>query len=257
MRRVIKIGTSTTLTSQGQINYKQLAAIARGVVELMEAGDTVTLVTSGAVGVGRGLLSSGPTPVVDPGRSTLAAMGQIALVEAYRTEFHPVAVAQLLVDHTHISQPSSAMALQAALHHLWNVGIVPLINENDALTSIASRIGDNDTLAALVAGLVAADQLVLLSDIDGLYTDNPATNPEATRVSVVPRVSLEHFGQFGEGTPGPFGSGGIVSKLRAAHIAQDYGIETVLAAGHDEAVWNRLMQKDYQSFTRFAAQKEA
>ncbi len=256
MRRVVKIGTSTTLTDEGHINRKRLETIARGVTMLMDAGDTVTLVTSGAVGAGRGLMAAGAdTP--SPGRSALAAIGQIALVNAYQSVFHPIAVAQILVDHTHVSQSSAAMALQATLHHLWNLGIVPLINENDALSSAGHRIGDNDTLAALVAGLVAADQLVILSDIDGLYTDNPATNPEATRVSFIPRVSLEHFGQFGDGSPGPWGSGGIVSKLRAAHIAQGYGIETVLAAGHDETVWNRLVDQDYRHFTRFAAQKEA
>ncbi len=256
MRRVVKIGTSTTVTPEGQIDRKRLAAIAKGVAMLLDSGDNITLVTSGAVGVGKGLLN-GRTQTPNMGRPALAAMGQIALMSAYQSVFHPLAVGQILVDHSHVSQPSSAMALQATLHHLWNVGIVPLINENDAISGAEQRIGDNDTLAALISSLVAADQLVILSDIDGLYTDNPATNPKATRVLTIPRVSLEHFGQFGDGNPGPWGSGGIISKLRAAHIAQGYGIETILAAGHDDTVWQRLIDQDYANFTRFAAQKEA
>ena len=256
MRRVIKIGTSTTITAKGQINQNRLATIAEGVAMLMEAGDNITLVTSGAVGAGRSLLNRG-TDAPHTGRSAFAAIGQIALMTAYQSAFHPLAVAQILVDQSHVSMPSSAMALQATLHHLWNLGIVPLINENDALSGVDQRIGDNDTLAALVSSLIAADQLVILSDIDGLYTDNPATNPNATRISIIPRISLEHFGQFGDGSPGPLGSGGIISKLRAAHIAQGYGIETILAAGYDDTVWQRLRDQNYENLTRFAAQKEA
>jgi glutamate 5-kinase len=256
MRRVIKIGTSTTVTSDGQIDRARLNLIARGVNQLIADGEQVALVTSGAVGVGRGLLSC-TSGAGEPTRGALAAIGQIELVKAYQLAFSPVLTAQILVDHGHVSDSSAAMALQTALHHLWNLHSVPLINENDALGAAGRRIGDNDTLAALVAGLIKADQLIILSDIDGLYTDNPNTNPDAIRVAVLPRVSLEHFGQFGEGEPGPWGSGGIISKLRAAHIAQGFGIETLLAAGHDDTVWECLRARRYDSFTRFAAQKEA
>lgn len=255
MRRVIKIGTSTILQDNGQADQERLTHIAQGVSRLLEAGEELVLVTSGAVGLGMGQLSSAEETL--PSRACLAALGQPLLLEAYRRAFGLTPVAQLLVDHSHISQPSQVMSLSTALHHLWNSAILPLVNENDALSAGSVRIGDNDTLAALIAGLVSADQLLILSDIDGLYTDNPATNPNAERVTSLPRVSLEHFTQFGSGNPGRWGSGGIVSKLKAAHIAQDFGIETVLASGQDQTLWEHLLEGDYEQGTRFSAQKEA
>ncbi|MCY0877920.1 MAG: glutamate 5-kinase [Firmicutes bacterium] len=255
MRRVIKIGTSTILTKQGAINKELLKTMATGVLKLVHHGDTVALITSGAVGCGRYLLGTHFADRIS--KSALAAVGQPYLMRAYQEVFDPVPVAQLLVDQSHVSRPTEAMALETAIHHLWKAGIIPLINENDALSSAGHRIGDNDTLGALVAGMVSADQLVILSDIDGLYTDNPSTNPTATRVQRIARVSHEHFHQFGDGRPGPFGSGGIVSKLKAAEIAQGFGIETILASGHDPEVWDWLIEGRYERATRFEAQKEA
>jgi glutamate 5-kinase len=249
MRRVIKIGTSSTLSPNGQINQDRLGIIGRGVRQLCQAGDTIALVTSGAVGAGHSIA---------PGsRAFLAAVGQVALAEAYRKALAPLPAAQILIDHSHIAQPSSAMALQSVIHQVWNSAGIPLINENDALGASGQRIGDNDTLGALVAGLIGADQLVILSDIDGLYTDNPFTNPQATRISSIPRVSLEHVAQFGDSHPGPWGSGGIASKIKAAHIAQGFGIQTLLAAGHDDSVWDDLLSQRYENFTRFAGEREA
>lgn len=249
MRRIIKIGTSSTLDQAGHINHHRLGIIAQGITRLMDDGDSLALVTSGAVGLGR-TLTTGP-------RSVLAAVGQIALAEAYRTALFPLTVAQLLIDQSHVGESSPAMALQATIHHIWNNHGVPIINENDALSGAGTRIGDNDTLAALVAGLIGADQLVILSDVDGLYTDNPVTNPGATRIRAIPKVGLEHLEQFGAGDPGPWGSGGIISKIRAAHLAQGFGIETLLAAGHDDTVWDNLRGKRYHNFTRFAGAEEA
>lgn len=255
MRRVIKIGTSTILTSTGTINTHQLRMIAQGIMQLVRCGDQITVVTSGAVGLGRRILSAAHAR--RPSRQALAAVGQPCLIQAYQEVFHPTPVAQLLVDQSHVSRPHASLSLQAALRHLWELEVIPLVNENDALSGAGHRIGDNDTLAALVAGLVNAEQLVILSDIDGLYTDNPSTNPQATRVSLVSRLSPEHFGQYGTGAPGPFGSGGIVSKLKAAHMAQTYGIETLLASGHSENIWADLIDQRHDHCTRFLAHKEA
>lgn len=254
MRRVIKIGTSTILTSDGTINMPQLQMIAHGVMRLMRSGDQITVVTSGAVGIGRQVLSAEHARRAV--RQTLAAVGQPRLIQIYQEVFGPIPVAQLLVDPIHVRHPY-ASPLQAALQHLWDLGIVPLANENDTLSGAEHGIGDNDTLAALVAGIANAEQLVILSDIDGLYTDNPSTNPQATRVPLVSRLSPEHFGQFGAGTPGPMGSGGIVTKLRAAHIAQTYGIETVLASGRSQTIWDDLIDQRHDHCTRFLAHKEA
>ena len=255
MRRVIKIGTSTILTSNGTINKPQLRMIAQGIMQLVRCGDQITVVTSGAVGLGRRVLSEAHAR--RPSRQALAAVGQPRLVQTYQEVFHPTPVAQLLVDPSHISLAHASLSLQAALHHLWGLGIIPLVNENDAISGAGHRIGDNDTLAALVAGLTNAEQLVILSDIDGLYTDNPSTNPRATRVPLVSRLSPEHFGQFGAGAPGPFGSGGIVTKLKAAHMAQTYGIETILASGHNENIWADLIDQRHDHGTRFLAHQEA
>lgn len=247
MRRVIKVGTSTALTADGEIYTQRLATIASGIKHLITQGDSVIVVTSGAVGAGR--------RAAPASRAAAAAIGQVLLADAYRAAFHPLGAAQLLVDQNDLTQSNAVLALQTVIHHIWNSHAVPIVNENDALRGLGRSIGDNDTLAALLSGLIGADQLVILSDIDGLYTDNPFTNPNAQRIAALPRVSTEHFGQFGEGHAGPWGSGGIVSKLKAAHIAQRFGIETILAAGHDDQLWTALLQRDYERVTRFGGEE--
>lgn len=251
MRRVIKIGSSTAFSSDGTINARQLARIGTGVRALWHAGDQLVLVTSGAVAAGRTRI--GP----DGPRSVLAAVGQLDLMAAYSEALRPLTAAPLLIDQHHFNTPAAALALASTIHQLWQRGIIPVLNENDALSSGADRIGDNDTLAALTAGMIHAKQLVLISDVDGLYSDNPSDNPTATRIAVVPRVRRDHFVQFGSGSPGPLGSGGILSKLRAAHLAQDFGIETLLCSGHSASLFDDLGNNCYDTFTRFAAQQEA
>jgi glutamate 5-kinase len=251
MRRVVKIGSSTTFKADGSINSERLSRIGMGIRALWDHGDELVVVTSGAAAAGRARVSSGAP------RSVVAAVGQLDLMAAYREALDPLLTAPLLIDQHHFNTPSAAMALATIIHQLWRQGILPVLNENDALSSGADRIGDNDTLAALLAGMVQANQLVLLSDVDGLYSANPALNPDATRIAVVPCVMGEHYTQFGSGEPGPLGSGGILSKIRAAHMAQNFGIETLLCSGSSATVFDDLQEGRSEGFTRFAAQKEA
>lgn len=251
MRRVLKIGSSTAFSADGTINSGQLARMAAGIRTLWQSGDQLVLVTSGAVAAGRARIGA-QSP-----RSVLAAIGQLDLMTAYTEALGPLPAAPLLVDQHHFNTPAAALALASIIHQLWQRNIIPVLNENDALSSGSDRIGDNDTLAALTAGMVHAVQLVLISDVDGLYSDNPAANPLARRIAVVPRVDHNHYVQFGLGTSGPMGSGGIISKLRAAHLAQDFGIETLLCSGTSPTLFDDLKNNRYDTFTRFGAQQEA
>ncbi len=253
MRRVIKIGTSTALTPHGSIHEQRLSEIATGLRLLIARGDQVVLVVSGAVGLGRSLHPK--TPLSHAARQAHAALGQTLLLEAYRTALRPLAAAQLLVTGADFQDPVVSSTFRDTLLHLMAIGAVPLVNANDPITSHQTSI-DNDTLAAHVAALWGAEQLVLLSDVDGLYSDNPRTNPNAYRIPVMSWVTPAHLDQFAHGSPGPWGYGGIVSKLRAAQIAQEAGVETILMAGDSPGVWHALASRDYRQATRFQANKE-
>lgn len=248
MTRVIKIGTSTLLAPRGTVDRDRLAAIARGVKQLMQEGDSIILVVSGAVSLGRTLPQSRSLS-----RPSLAALGQSRLIAYYQDALLPYASAQLLLTPHLLSHPEQVDFLRDTLTSLVNAGVVPLINGNDATSP---GVGDNDTLAAAVALLMGADQLVILSDVDGLYTDNPETNPTASQIPRLSWVTEHHFGQFGQGRPGPQGSGGIISKLKAAAMAQEGGIETWLMPGHHPEVWSYLQQNRHGLGTRFEARKE-
>lgn len=251
VRRVIKIGTSSILKQDGELSAYAINNISQGVRHLSHIGDHVILVVSGAVGVGRYM-----TAEASSSRSTLAAIGQPRLIAAYQSALAPLITAQLLVSADHFAHLPSALVLQDSLHHLWKGGIVPLINENDAVNVGASRVGDNDTLAALVATLIHADQLVLLSDVDGLYTENPRNNSLAQRIPYVPWVGPHHLSRYG-GSAGPLGSGGMHTKLKAAQIAQHAGIETILMSGKDPHVWSNLQENNFGQATHFGAREEA
>ncbi len=248
MTRVIKIGTSTLLSPRGTVERDRLAAIARGVKQLMQEGDAIILVVSGAVSLGRALSRSRSLS-----RPSLAALGQSRLMAHYQDALLPYHSAQMLLTPALLSHPDQVEFLRDTLTSLLSAGVIPLINGNDAT---CPAVGDNDTLAAAIARLLQADQLIILSDVDGLYTDNTETNPNAIKVARLSWVTEHHFGQFGQGRPGPQGSGGIVSKLKAAAIAQEGGIETWLMPGHHPEVWSCLRQNHHGLGTRFEARKE-
>ncbi|NMP22391.1 glutamate 5-kinase [Sulfobacillus harzensis] len=247
MRRVIKIGTSTLMDVQGQVDRDRLVSISRGVKQLMQDNQRVVLVVSGAVALGRTLPQSRHLS-----RSALASLGQTRLMAYYQDALLPYPSAEMLLG-SDVEETGRATQLTSTLDDLTEAGIVPLINGNDATEC---HVGDNDVLAARVARVWGADQLVILSDVDGLYSDNPGTNPKARRIARLAWVTEHHLSQFGPGNPGPLGSGGIVSKLAAAALAQEFGIETILTSGRHPEVWDWLRTGRYHLATRFEARKE-
>lgn len=243
MRYVIKIGTSTLIGPEQSICGPALHTMAKGLKALMP-GNHVVLVVSGAVGLGRSLPTRMPMS-----RAAQAATGQASLISAYQTALAPQRVAQLLVDNGH----EPPRDLSAIVENLIANDIIPLVNGNDALHP---NVGENDTLAAYLATQWGADQLILLSDINGVYTDNPAHSPIARRIPSVPWVTESHLVRFRDGCAGPLGSGGIVSKLRAAMIAQEAGIPTILMSGRDPRIWDWISQNHFPESTRFEAERK-
>jgi glutamate 5-kinase len=274
VRVVAKVGTSSVTHSDGTLNDAMFTSLAAQIAVLREAGHEVLLVTSGAVAAGVAATGMAQRPSDVGTLQALAAIGQSRLMERYNAVFasHGLVTAQvLLVPHDFGDRQQYLHARQTMLR-LIELGVVPIINENDAIANDEIRFGDNDRIAALVAHSVAADVLVLLTDQDGLYTQDPRSNPDATLVSTVaPDDDLLSVAAGSAGTAR--GSGGMASKLSAARIASWSGIRTVIArAARDRvlidavdpavAVGTTFLGRDRQLSARrlwiaFAAQPDA
>ncbi|MBC7646152.1 MAG: glutamate 5-kinase [Pseudopedobacter sp.] len=224
-RIVVKVGSSSLTDETGRITPPKLWAIARAI---MSTGAQVALVSSGAVAAGRGLLGR-EHPRTLPEKQALAAVGQAALMQDWARAFAPHAVAQFLLTADDILERTRFVSAKGALEAAFKLGVVPIINENDTVATAEIKLGDNDTLSAWVAYLIGAEQLILLTDVDGLYTANPREDPTATRISVVDDISSVE--QLAGGAGSSRGTGGMFTKLRAARIAGDAGIETLILGG--------------------------
>ncbi len=224
-RIVVKIGSSSLTDETGRITPPKLWAIARAV---MSTGAQVALVSSGAVAAGRGLLGK-EHPRTLPEKQALAAVGQAALMQDWSRAFAPSAVAQFLLSADDIADRTRFISAKGALEAAFKLGVVPIVNENDTVATAELKLGDNDTLSAWVAYLIGAEQLILLTDVDGLYTANPREDPSATRIAVVEDLSAVEGLAGGAGSSR--GTGGMFTKLKAARIAGDAGIETLILGG--------------------------
>ena len=236
MRIVIKIGTSTLAYATGQLNIRRVEALCKTMSDIRNAGHELILVSSGAIGMGVGKLGLRQRPQDIPGKQAAAAVGQCELMYIYDklfSEYHHT-VAQLLITADNLSNETRHANFPNTLTRLLELGVVPVINENDTVATEEIVIGDNDTLAARVAQSVGAQMLILLSDIDGLYTADPHTNPEAKLLPVVRRVD-EKIRKLAGVSSTTQGTGGMVTKLRAAEICLDCGCEMVIANGNDPA----------------------
>lgn len=231
MRRVVvKVGSSSLTDAAGRIQPPKLWAIARAVQSL---GAEVTLVSSGAVAAGRGVLGA-PRPTTLPQKQALAAVGQAVLMQEWARAFAPRPVAQFLLSQGDIQERARFVNAKHALERALKLGAVPIVNENDTVATQELRLGDNDTLSAWVAYLADADTLILLTDVDGLYTADPAKDPDARRIPVVEDVrDVLHLG----GAPNSaLGTGGMATKLRAAQIAGEAGADTIILGGGGEGL---------------------
>ena len=253
MRIVIKIGTSTLTHKNGCVNIRRIESLCKIVSDMLNAGNEMILVSSGAIGMGTGKLNLKERPRDIAGKQAAAAVGQCELMYIYDKEFtsYNHTVAQLLLTAPDLKTPDRHAKFENTMTRLIELGALPIINENDTVATEEIEFGDNDTLAALVAESVRADLLVLLSDIDGLYTADPHKDKNATLIPEVFEITPE-IDALGGGAGSELGTGGMVTKLRAAKIATEAGCDMIIANGsYPELLYNIMDGKSVG--TRFYA----
>ena len=236
MRIVVKVGTSTLAHATGRLNIQRMERLCRVLSDLKNAGHEIILVSSGAIGMGVGKLNLPGRPADMPSKQAAAAVGQCELMYTYDKQFteYSHTVAQLLLTGEDIKSEQRSRNVRSTLSRLLELGALPIINENDAVATdeigVENTIGENDTLSAIVAAAIGADVLVLLSDIDGLYDKDPRHHPDARLIPTVERVDDDLYTLAEDSSTG-LGTGGMVTKLRAAAIATAAGCEMVIANG--------------------------
>ena len=232
MRVVVKIGTSTLTHATGHMNIRLVEQLCRVLADIKNAGHEVILVSSGAIGMGVGKLGLRERPSDMPGKQAAAAVGQCELMYVYDklfSEYHHT-VAQILLTGDDLSHPDRHENFRNTMTRLLELQVLPIINENDTIATTEIAVGDNDTLGAIVAASVQADLLILLSDIDGLYTADPHLHPDAKLLSRVSKVDDEILALAGVSSTTQ-GTGGMVTKLHAAQICLSCGCDMVIANG--------------------------
>ena len=232
MRIVIKIGTSTLAHPTGHLNIRLVEQLCKTISDIKNAGHQVILVSSGAIGMGVGKLGLLERPKDIPTKQAAAAVGQCELMYTYDKLFgeYSHTVAQLLITGEDIRSQQRHENFSNTLNRLLELGALPIINENDTVSTDEIVIGDNDTLAAYVAESVQAELLILLSDIDGLYTADPHKDPNATLIPVIEQLTDEIYALAGASSTKQ-GTGGMVTKLRAAAISTAANCDMVIANG--------------------------
>lgn len=234
MRIVVKIGTSTLAHPTGRLNIRRMECLCKVLSDLKNAGNQIILVSSGAIGLGVGKLSLSSRPQDMSTKQAAAAVGQCEMMYTYDKLFQEYnhTVAQMLLTAYDFTSREHRINLENTMNRLLELGALPVINENDTISTAEIGIGDNDTLSADVAALTHADLLILLSDIDGLYTKDPHRDATATMIHTVTEVTPEIL-SLGGGEGSSLGTGGMATKLRAAQIATASGTDMVIANGSD------------------------
>lgn len=247
-RVVVKIGSSSiTHEETGGINFFKLEKLVRELCDLRNQGMDVCLVSSGAIAVGRNSMGMKEKPKTMAAKQACASVGQARLMMTYQkmfSEYHQTAGQVLMTKNTMIDNVSRKNA-QNTFEQLFQMGVIPIVNENDTISTYEIQFGDNDTLSALVASLISADILILLSDIDGLYTDDPHSNPDAKLIREVEDISDKLFHMAKESTGSDVGTGGMATKLTAATIATQSGADMIIANGKDVEILHHIFQGNY------------
>ena len=245
-RIVVKIGSSSLHhMSTGELNLTKMERLVRELCELKNQGKDVILVSSGAIAVGKKVMNIRPTDKDIPVKQACAAIGQARLMMIYQklfAEYNHTTAQILMTKHTIVDDVNRRNA-HNTFTELLKMGVIPVVNENDtvAVHEVEDTIGDNDFLSAIVAYLVGADMLILLSDIDGLYTDDPRENKNAKFISLV--ENLNDVMDMGKETTGStIGTGGMSAKLHAATVAVNAGADMVIANGKDVSVIHKIME---------------
>lgn len=234
-RVVVKVGTSTLTYENGKMNLRRIESLCKVLSGLQNSGMEIILVSSGAVGVGMGRLGIPKRPTEMEKKQAIAAVGQCELMLIYNKLFgeYNQIVAQILLTADDVASETSRQNIENTFLELIHMGIIPVVNENDTIATHEmqeNNFGDNDTLSAFVATLLGADLLLILTDIDGLYNDNPRTNPQARRIPVVDRITPQIHDLAGC-AGSTRGTGGMVTKVHAAEIATAKGIPCCVMSG--------------------------
>ncbi len=234
MRVVIKIGTSTLAHKTGLLNIHRVEELCKVMSDLKNAGNEVILVSSGAIGMGVGKLSLDKKPTDIPTKQAAAAVGQCVLMYTYDKLFSEYnhTVAQILLTGDDIEHTDRKANFINTMQKLLELSAIPIVNENDSISTNEIEIGDNDTLGAIVATAIGADLLIILSDIDGLYTADPHKDSNAKLLDTVTEITPEIEGMIG-GVGSSLGTGGMITKIKAAKIVNAKGIDMVIANGEN------------------------
>ena len=255
MRIVVKVGTSTLTYNTGRLNVRRTEELCKVLSDIKNSGNEVILVTSGAIGMGIGKLGLKNKPTDIPTKQAAAAVGQCELMYVYDRLFadYNHTVAQILLTGDDFNHEDRYTNLINTMNRLLELGALPIINENDSVATNEIKVGDNDTLSAYVAKSIKADLLVLLSDIDGLYTADPKKDKDAKLISVVDKIDDSIISLAG-GEGSMLGTGGMKTKLHAGEICFDAGVDMVITNGeHPENIYKII---DGQSVgTLFKAKK--
>ncbi len=237
MRIVVKVGTSTLTHATGRINIRHVEALCKVLSDIRNAGHELILVSSGAIGMGVGKMNLPKRPDDMPTKQAMAAIGQCELMYVYDRLFSEYShvVAQILLTGEDLRDDNRHKNFINTIFRLLELGALPIINENDTVATEEVSVGDNDTLGALVAESIRADLLVILSDIDGLYSDNPRLDPTAELIPVVTELTPEILASAGE-KGSSLATGGMATKLNAASICMKAGTDMIILNGAQPAI---------------------
>lgn len=234
MRIVVKVGTSTLTYQTGRLNIRVIEKLVKVLSDLRNSGNEIILVSSGAIAMGIGKLNLSCKPTDMPGKQAAAAVGQCELMYTYDRLFSQYnhTVAQILLTGEDTEHENRRDNIRNTIFRLLSLGVLPIINENDTIATSEIKVGDNDTLGAIVARCIDADLLILMSDIDGLYTSDPHKDPDAKLIPVVENVSDDIISIAGD-AGSALGTGGMFTKVRAARLVAENGCDMVIVNGSD------------------------
>ena len=243
MRTVVKVGTSTLAYSTGNLNIRHMEKLCRVLSDLKNAGHEIILVSSGAVGMGMGRLSLSERPADLVSKQAVAAVGQCELMYTYDKLFSEYnhTIAQILLTADDVNDEGHRENFIATVDKLLEMNVLPVINENDTVSTDEFLIGDNDTLSAVVAANAGAELLILLTDTDGLYTANPREDPDAKLIPEITAITDEIIALAG-GSGSNMGTGGMITKIRAAEIATKAGCDMIIANGKDPNILYNIIE---------------
>lgn len=255
MKITVKVGTSTLTHKTGRLNIRRVEELCKVLSDVKNAGHDIVLVSSGAIGMGVGKLNMAEKPQDMPTKQAAAAVGQCELMYVYDNLFQEYnhTVGQILITGEDLADSVRHENFTNTLNRLLELGALPIINENDTIATSEIAVGDNDTLGALVAASVRSDLFIVLTDIDGLYTADPRRDPKAELISEVTEITEEMLqGAGGQGSS--LGTGGMATKLSAAKIAMDAGVDMIIVNGSSpEIIYDAVDGKTVG--TRFVAKK--